>query len=112
MDPYLFKRLWRRPWLSLCSLILAGLLCFLLTLLSGYRQDQEVRLQEVKDNFEISCVVTNLSGSNSTNLKIEPKVIDFVCDRENGLGRHIREVRMTKRFEYTDKLLFILSFFY
>ena len=101
MDPYLFKRLWRRPWLSLCSLILAGLLCFLLTLLSGYRQDQEVRLQEVKDNFEISCVVTNLSGSNSTNLKIEPKVIDFVCDRENGLGSHIREVRMTKRFEYT-----------
>ena len=21
MDPYLFKRLWRRPWLSLCGLV-------------------------------------------------------------------------------------------
>lgn len=100
MDPYVLKRLWRRPWLSLCSFVLAALLCFLLLVLSEYRQNQQTRLQEVKENFEVSCVVTNLSGSNSTNLKIEPKVVDFVYDRENGLGGQIKEVQITKKLEY------------
>ena len=100
MDPYVLKRLWRRPWMSLCSFLLAALLCFLLSYLADYRQGQEEKLQEVKENFEILCVVTNLSGSNSTNLKIEPKVIDFVLDRETGLGNHVKEIQMTKRFDY------------
>ena len=100
MDPYVLKRLWRRPWMSLCSFLLAALLCFLLSYLADYRQGQEEKLQEVKNNFEILCVVTNLSGSNSTNLKIEPKVIDFVLDRETGLGSHVKEIQMTKRFDY------------
>ncbi len=100
MDPYVLKRLWRRPWLSLCSFVLAALLCFLLGYLSEYRQDQQARLQEVKENFEILCVATNLSGSNSTNLKIESRVVDFVYDRENGLGDHVRDVRITKQFDY------------
>lgn len=100
MDPYVFKRLWRRPWLSICSLILAGLLCVLISYLSGYRQEQQVRLQEVKKNFEILCVATNLSGNNSTNLKIEPEVVDFVYDPDAGLGDHVKDVRITKRFEY------------
>lgn len=100
MDPYVLKRLWRRPWMSLCSFLLAALLCFLLSCLADYRQGQEEKLQEIKENFEILCVATNLSGSNSTNLKIEPKVIDFVFDRETGLGSHVKEIQMTKRFDY------------
>lgn len=86
--------------MSLCSFLLAALLCFLLSYLADYRQGQEEKLQEVKENFEILCVATNLSGSNSTNLKIEPKVIDFVFDRETGLGSHVKEIQMTKRFDY------------
>ena len=101
MDPYVIKRLWRRPWLSLFSFVLAAVLCILLGYLSEYRQVQQTRLQEVKENFEISCVVTNLSGSNSTNLKIEPKVVDFIYDRENGLGNYVKDVRIRKKFDYT-----------
>lgn len=86
--------------MSLCSFLLGALLCFLLSYLADYRQGQEEKLQEVKENFEILCVATNLSGSNSTNLKIEPKVIDFVFDRETGLGSHVKEIQMTKRFDY------------
>ena len=86
--------------MSLCSFLLAAMLCFLLSYLADYRQGQEEKLQEVKENFEILCVATNLSGSNSTNLKIEPKVIDFVFDRETGLGSHVKEIQMTKRFDY------------
>ena len=100
MDPYVFKRLWRRPWLSLCSLVLSLVLCLLMSYLSQYRQGQAERLQETKDSFDILCVVTNLQGSISTDLKIEDDVQAFVLDPENGLGSLIRDVRMTKRFEY------------
>ena len=100
MDPYLLKRLWRRPWLSLCSLILSAVLCFLVGYLSGYREDQEARLQEVKDQFDVLCVVTNLQGTSSSDLKIDAKVPEFVLDTENGIGSHVRDVRLVKRFEY------------
>lgn len=100
MDPYVLKRLWRRPWLSLCSLVLSLVLCLLMSYLSQYRQGQAEQLQATKDSFDILCVVTNLQGSISTDLKIEDDVQAFVLDAENGLGSLIRDVRMTKRFEY------------
>lgn len=100
MDPYLLNRLWRRPWLSLCSLILSAVLCFLVGYLSGYRENQEARLREVKENFDILCVVTNLQGTSSTDLQIEPDVAEFVLDTENGIGNHVRDVRLVKRFDY------------
>lgn len=100
MDPFLLKRLWRRPWLSLCGLILSAVLCILVGYLSGYRQDQEARLQEVKEKFDILCVITNLQGTSSSDLKMEAKVPEFVLDTENGIGYYVRDVRLTKRFEY------------
>ena len=103
MDPYVLKRLWRRPWLSLCSLILSLVLCLLMGYLSQYRQGQAERLQETKDSFDILCVVTNLQGSISTDLRIEDEVQNFVLDKENGLGNLIRDVRITKRFEYQSE---------
>lgn len=103
MDPYVLKRLWRRPWLSLCSLILSLVLCLLMGCLSQYRQGQAERLQETKASFDILCVVTNLQGSISTDLRIEDDVLNFVLDKENGMGNLIRDVRITKRFEYQSQ---------
>ena len=48
MDPYLFKRLWRRPWLSLCSLILSLTLCILVGYLSGHQQQLRLQLERDK----------------------------------------------------------------
>ena len=58
MDPYLLKRLWRRPWLSLCSVMMSIVLCVLIGYLSDYRQEQWDRLEEAEKSYDILCVVT------------------------------------------------------
>lgn len=100
MYPYLFKRLRRRPWLSLCALILSGVLCFLLTSLTDYRQEQETKLQDTKDSFDILCVVTNKQGTRSTSLELGPEVAEFVLSEENGMGEYVRDPRITKELIY------------
>lgn len=98
MDPYLFKRLWRRPWLSLCSLLLSGALCFLLCFLSGYQQEQQAKLEEIQDNFEVLCVVTNLNGTKSTGLRFPSGYAYFPSSPEYELHKYVKDLRMTKEF--------------
>lgn len=98
MDPYLFKRLWRRPWLSLCGLLLSGVLCFLLCFLSGYQQEQEAKLEDIQDNFEVMCVVTNIAGTKSTGLRLPTGYLYFVSSPEFELNQYVKDIRMTKEF--------------
>lgn len=98
MDPYLFKRLWRRPWLSLCSFLLSGALCFLLCFLSGYQQEQEAKLEDIQDNFEVLCVVTNITGTKSTGLRLPTGYLYFVSSPEFELHQYAKDIRMTKEF--------------
>lgn len=101
MDPYLFKRLWRRPWLSLCSLVLSGVLCILMGILSGYRQNQQDRLEQTRAEYDILCVVTDRRGTRTEGLKMDGEVLSFVLDESSeGLGPHMRDLRITKEFEY------------
>ena len=101
MDPYLFKRLWRRPWLSLCSLILSAVLCILMGILSGYRANQEIQLEQTKAEYDILCVVTNRRGTHSTSLHMRQDVLDFVLGKtEERFDTYIRDLRITTEFEY------------
>lgn len=103
MDPYLFKRLWRRPWLSLCSLILSCVLCLLMGLLSGYRQGLEVKLTETKAEYDILCIATNRHGVTSTGLRMGEDILAFVFDEsEEGLAQFTRDLRITKEFSYSS----------
>lgn len=102
MDPYLFKRLWRRPWLSLCSLILSCVLCLLMGLLSGYRQELESRLAETKTKYDILCIATDRHGVTSTGLKMGEDILEFIFDEsEDGLAQYVRDLRITKEFSYS-----------
>lgn len=102
MDPYLWKRLRRRPGLSLSGLILGGLLCFLLVFLTGYQESQQTELTEIKSQYDILCRVTDRKGTKSTGLRQKSDTAAFVLDQsEAGLGRYIRDVRITKEFVYT-----------
>ena len=58
MNPYTLKRLLRRPWLSLLSIILTAAMCFLLCFLTDYLENQQQELETTRLSFEISCVVT------------------------------------------------------
>ena len=107
MDPYLMKRLWRRPWLSLCSLVLSCVLCFLVGFLTDYRQNQQEELSGVQREFPISCVVTDIRGTKSTDLRMDASRAEFVTD--GPLKDHVRQVRLTKSFYYGCPILGISS---
>lgn len=102
MDPYLFKRLWRRPWLSLCGLILSLTLCILVGYLSGHQQELKRQLEETRTSYDILCVVTDRRGGSSSGLKLGPEILEFIFDEgEEGLSQFVRDMRITKEFDYT-----------
>ena len=68
MFSYVIKRIIRRPWLSLVGFIMAGVFCFILCYLVGYREDLQSKLDEVRDSYEILCVVTDSRGVHSEKL--------------------------------------------
>lgn len=101
MDPFLFQRLWRKPWLSLCALILSGVLCATIGLLSGYQEDLELKLEETRNKYDILCVATDRRGVRSTSLRMDQEYLDFIFDNsDDGLYQYIRDLRITKEFSY------------
>lgn len=101
MDRFLFQRLWRRPWLSICSLILSGVLCITMGMLSGYQKNLEQELMEVKTKYDILCIATDRHGARSTSLLMDQEILEFIYDEsEEGLAQHIRDLRITKEFSY------------
>lgn len=100
MDGYSFKRLLRRPWLSLLSLVIAAALCAALCYLSGYLERERTRMEEIRGNYQVLCVVSDTRGTKTDDLGMTHFFTDFLLDEENGLGRFVREPRLTKRFTY------------
>ncbi len=105
MSPYLLKRLWRSPWLSLCSLVLAAALSFLLCYLSAYRQEQEEKLIETQESFRIPCVVSDLQGTSTNSLRMGFLYYSILADEEGALWPYVKDVEVTKEFEYEQPLL-------
>ncbi len=101
MDPYIVKRLLRRPWLSLCSLLLSWVLCLLTGSLLAYRQDQNRQLENVQQAQEVVCVVTNAKGTSITGLRMKSEMLDFVLQEDSPLAPHIRQLQITKEFKYS-----------
>lgn len=101
MDPYLLKRLWRRPWLSLCSVIMSIVLCALIGYLSDYRQEQWDRLEEAEKSYDILCVVTDQKGTKSTSLRMDANILGYILDEDAALAPYMRDLRITKEFKYS-----------
>ena len=104
MFSYVIKRIIRRPWLSLVGFIMAGVFCFILCYLVGYREDLQSKLDEVRDSYEILCVVTDSRGVHSEKLSLNHRFADFVMDEENGLGRYVKKANMTIEFKISYQL--------
>lgn len=101
MDPYLLKRLLRRPGLTLCSLIISIVLCLLTGFLFDYRDEQQGKLDEAEKSYDILCVVTDQRGTKSTSLRMESDVLNFVLSNDSVLAPYIRDLRITKEFKYS-----------
>lgn len=99
MDPYVWKRLWRRPWLSLCGMVFSGVLCFLLCFLAGYRQQQQAKLEQTQDTFEVRCIVSNRNGTRTDGLRMGITQYYFVTSPEYAVSAHVKDLQATKEFE-------------
>lgn len=101
MSPYILKRLYRRPRLSLCSVVLAGAMCFLLCFMTGYLSRQEAKLDETQTSFEILCVATTRDGNRATGLRM-PSMYIGATGEGSDLEPYIRDLRMTKELTYSS----------
>lgn len=98
MDGFSFQRLLRRPWLSLLGFIITGTLCMLLCTLANYRNEQKNNLQTIRETYDVKCVVTDLQGTKSDKLTLSQRYTDFILDEEEGLGRFVGDLFVTKAF--------------
>ena len=70
--------------------------------LSGHQQQLRLQLEETKRTYDILCVVTDRRGGSSSGLKLGPDILEFVYDEsEEGLDQFVRDLRITKEFDYT-----------
>ncbi|MBP3729619.1 MAG: hypothetical protein J6H18_05090 [Lachnospiraceae bacterium] len=95
MVSYVLKRISRRPGLSLAGLIIAGAFCFVLCYLVQYRNGLEKRLEEVRNSYDVVCVVTDSRGIRSEGLGLNQRFMEFVQDKEKGLGQYVKEMLVT-----------------
>ena len=70
MTPYFFKQMRKRT--SLCLVVVLTALAFSLALcmLQRSRDQMAARIEEVYDNLEVRCSVTNLTGTQSDRLNL------------------------------------------
>lgn len=100
MDPYLIKRILRRPWLSLCTIVITVLMCVLMGYLMHYRQTQEEKLLEAQQSLEIFCQLSNGQGTSTEALNAPREVLELFWGEDAPLAPYIRDLRMTKDFEF------------
>lgn len=98
MDPYFIKHLWRKRISTAVTAVFCAVLCALICYLSVYVANEEAELENVRENMDIKCVVTNARGSQTTDLGIREKYIDFVMDEDSPFHPYVRDVVTTKYF--------------
>jgi len=104
VDSFMIKRLLRRPWLSLLALVISAMLCAALCYLSGYLDAERARLAEIRDSYDILCVVSDVGGTKTDQLGMSRVYSDFILDKDEGIGAYIRDSRMVKSFGYMSEL--------
>ena len=80
--------------------------------LANYRQNQQEKLRQVKEEYDVLCVVTDRRGTRSDSLRMNDKVAQLLADTsETGLAQYVRELRITKEFLYTSPVLDVTDMF-
>ena len=104
MINYVFKRIIRRPFLSLAGLVLAGALCFALCFLVSYRDRQEADLKAMQKSYLVRGVITDARGTKANHMRLHRRFLQFVQDEEKGLGSYIENLCLIKNLECDSAL--------
>lgn len=100
MTPFWMQRQLRRPWQGIAALLAGLLLCGMLGGLLNARRSLEEQIEAVYNSAEIACVVTDRKGTRSASLRIGAGGIAAVTHADSPLTPFVRDLRMTKEFEW------------
>lgn len=75
MTPYFFKQMRKRTGLCLVVVLTALAFSLALCMLQRSRDQMAARIEEVYDNLEVRCSVTNLTGTQSDRLNLPEWVL-------------------------------------
>lgn len=95
LPPYLFKQLRLRRILCAAAILAGVVFSFALNLLRYSRLQMRDRIQEVYDNLEVRCVVTNLTGTQPDHLDLPEWVIRLFLTGATSLNNEPEEVNFT-----------------
>ncbi len=97
----------RRPWLSLCSLVMSLVLCLLIGYLFVYRVEQSRQLVQVQQSQKVLCVVANEKGTASQGLQMDNSYVNLALSDTSPLAPYMRDLRITKEFLYSSPMLHV-----
>lgn len=103
MSPFLFTRFRRRPVFVCCSVLTSAVFCILLCILSAYTDKQQKEWEQVRDNFPIECVVSNVQGTQTTGLRIPNTYINYLTEETSPLFPYVKDIFFTKELMYQQK---------
>lgn len=100
MSPFFFNRMMRAPAKHIGALLVSLALAVLLCFLARYREDQEAKLSSAIDSADVVCVVTNVSGTQSTGLRMGWGAAQAVTLSDYyRLPGLVKDIRMTKELK-------------
>lgn len=95
LPPYLIKQLRLRRVLCAAAILAGVVFSFTLNLLRYSRLQMRDRIQEVYDNLEVRCAVTNLTGTQSDYLDLPEWVIRLFLTGATGPNKEPEEVNFS-----------------
>ncbi len=92
----IFNRFRRAPAFAISILLLAGILCAALCGLQSANRAEEENYQGIRKNTPVDLIVTNLSGTRSTGLKVPNFAIRALTSKnvDNSLVYYVRDVQI------------------
>lgn len=85
---------------SIMTVLLAVTLILLMNMFSNARNSELLELERVYDEFDIRVTVSNISGSNTENLKITQEYISSFTSASSSLSEYLEDVNLKRSLEY------------
>ena len=105
MNPFSIRRILRAPGKQIVALLVCAFLAAMACYLSAYRQRQTQSLSNAYDSAKVLCVVTDVTGTRSDNLRMGYGAVSAVTDGTfYRLSAYVKEPRITKNLLWNDSV--------
>ena len=105
MSPFTLKRILRAPGRQIIALLVGAFLAVMACYLSAYRENQTRLLGDAYDSAKVLCVVTDVTGTQSDNLRMGYGAVSVVTNETfYRLPAYVKEPRITKNLLWNESV--------